>query len=222
MLTTEQTVKLIKLVKDQPLLYANFNFNVEVDQQIEVLKLEIWENISKAMERESKCFCFTHFHSVIVWPGEAPQVIEDWNRIEERFNSELQTCKKATDFRSHCHQFEELQFLIRHYQQKNMVGTEIFEDIEYEFVVTEDDLNDEDPDDNDIFHELPDQKEEDKSISTFFECFNETDKDSSWTDCKNMEDASDEEFGKFLVKQLNAIDCEDEKKEMKRDILKMF
>lgn len=56
MLSPEETVKLINLVKDQPLLYVNFNFSVDIDQQIEVLKLETWENISKTMNMESKCF----------------------------------------------------------------------------------------------------------------------------------------------------------------------
>lgn len=56
MLTPEENVRLINLVKEQPLLYANFNFSIEVDQQIEVLKLETWENISKSMDMESKLF----------------------------------------------------------------------------------------------------------------------------------------------------------------------
>lgn len=54
MLTPEENAKLINLVKEQPLLYANFNFSVEVYQQVEVLKFETWENISKAMNMESK------------------------------------------------------------------------------------------------------------------------------------------------------------------------
>lgn len=54
MLTPEENVKLISLVKEQPLLYANFSFDSDVDQQIEVLKFEAWENISKAMNMESK------------------------------------------------------------------------------------------------------------------------------------------------------------------------
>lgn len=65
MLTPEQSVNLIRLVKEQPLLYANFNFNAEVDQQIEVLKLETWENISKTIDMESKfCLVFARFIKV--------------------------------------------------------------------------------------------------------------------------------------------------------------
>lgn len=165
--------------------------------------------------------------------NEAPQVIEEWNLIEEQFNCELQRCKKAPDFRNNCQHFAELQFLIRHYQQKNMFPSDIFEGVEYEFVITEDDLKSKLQEDHNIFHELdPENKdEENKDITAFFESFNESEKvhakeDSSWIHSheanKNIEDTSDEEFGRFLVQQLKTIACEDEKRQIKRDILKML
>lgn len=229
MLTPEENVKLINLVKEQPLLYANFNFSVEVDQQIEVLKFETWENISKAMNMESKFFYFIHSDSLI-FLYEAPQVIEQWNGIEDRFNHDLEICKKATDFRNNCHQFEELQFLIRHYQQKNMFRSDCFEHSECEFVITEDDFKDRDPEYNDIFQE-PQEQEEDRDIPTFFECFDESVcNDNKEDDClrgspwesRNLEDATDEEFGQYLIKHLKTIQCEQDKREIKRDILKIL
>lgn len=151
--------------------------------------------------------------------------------IEQRFNQDLQTCQKATDFQQNCHQFEELNFLIRHYQQKNMFQGENLQHSQCEFIISKDDLSDKDQEYSDIFRELPEQ-EENRDISTFFEGLNENMRDdnkesgsfpdSSWDDNRYLEDATDEEFGQFLVNQLKAIECENEKREIKRDILKIL
>lgn len=143
-------------------------------------------------------------------------MIEQWNEIEEKFSNDLKTCRTAADL-PNCFQFEELQFFIRHYQQKSIFQKERLENSEYEFVITEDDLKDSSLEYNDLFQEIPDP--EDREITTFFECFGAGDDNN---ESRNIEDATDEEFGDFLVKQLKAIECKEEKLKIKRDILKMF
>ncbi|KAL5278162.1 hypothetical protein ACFFRR_003042 [Megaselia abdita] len=221
MLNEEETAKLISLVKEQPLLYANLDFNTVIDQQIEVLKLGTWENISKAMNMEP------------------PLVIEQWNEIEERFNDDLKTCTKTTDFYRNCYQFNELQFLIRHYQQKNMFLSECFEQSECEFVITEEDLKQSDQEYDCLFQELPEPENQEREIDSFLESFginegeqndillNEEETVNHITQGillqeRNFEDATDEEFGEFLLKQLKTMTSETEKRAIKRDILKML
>lgn len=105
-----------------------------------------------------------------------------------------------------------------------MFRSDCFEDSECQFVITEDDLKGIDQEFSDIFQESSENEEEDRDISTFFECLDENVHDNSKEDdcLRNLEDATDEEFGQYLIKHLKAIECENDKRQIKREILKML
>lgn len=88
-------------------------------------------------------------------------------------------------------------------------------------MITEEDLVVNDCNYGSIFEELPEPDIQEPEVSTFYECFND-DVEGNIHKSGSAAEVSDEEFGEFVMNKLREIEDEEQRRTIKREIVKMF